>query len=362
MSLCPSSSHQLVAAAIAFRRARRKFPKNFGLDSALERAKGNPRESPAETTTTREGPINQARSSASLVRRAYSSRSDHICPASVRCRDHDRSCSEEGSIGCSCCRTRNVAEDISELRNDCSGGDTVDVAPGRECDQSVIASSADRKNEFAKPAERDRCETSYGISGGKAQHKSWREQMRGEDGRLYARQCSSKNYPGIISVACEENDELVRDESDNDDDNEEENVGNDDGDDNEEDDDDVAVINHKDSMCILAEKYKTSRKSRAKRCAKDNCKDKSQNKSQTSEAIDQPRESPRGNANAVPHEESASVKHVCRVRHCEGCDTARACRDRGCRQAPPEGEYDQFKCPLNGTRCCSSRAPCGRTF
>lgn len=38
MSLCPSSSHQLVAAAIAFRRARRKFPKDFGLKSAVERA------------------------------------------------------------------------------------------------------------------------------------------------------------------------------------------------------------------------------------------------------------------------------------------------------------------------------------
>jgi hypothetical protein len=33
MSLCPSSSHQLVAAAIAFRRARRKFPKDFGLEN-----------------------------------------------------------------------------------------------------------------------------------------------------------------------------------------------------------------------------------------------------------------------------------------------------------------------------------------
>lgn len=41
MSLCPSSSHQLVAAAIAFRRARRKFPKDFGLESAIERASRN---------------------------------------------------------------------------------------------------------------------------------------------------------------------------------------------------------------------------------------------------------------------------------------------------------------------------------
>lgn len=41
MSLCPSSSHQLVAAAIAFRRARRKFPKDFGLESSTECASGS---------------------------------------------------------------------------------------------------------------------------------------------------------------------------------------------------------------------------------------------------------------------------------------------------------------------------------
>jgi len=41
MSLCPSSSHQLVAAAIAFRRARRKFPKDFGLESTVEHISGN---------------------------------------------------------------------------------------------------------------------------------------------------------------------------------------------------------------------------------------------------------------------------------------------------------------------------------
>lgn len=41
MSLCPSSSHQLVAAAIAFRRARRKFPKDFGLESRAECVSGS---------------------------------------------------------------------------------------------------------------------------------------------------------------------------------------------------------------------------------------------------------------------------------------------------------------------------------
>lgn len=105
--------------------------------------------------TSREGPINQARSSSTLVRRACNSRSDHVCPASVRNRDYDRSCGKENSISCSCCRTRNVDEDISDLRDECSGGDAVDTVPSRECGEFVL-SGADRKNGFAKPFDRDR--------------------------------------------------------------------------------------------------------------------------------------------------------------------------------------------------------------
>jgi hypothetical protein len=97
-----------------------------------------------ETATNREGPINQARSGSTLVRRAYNSRSDHVCPASVRSRDYDDFCGKE--ISCSCCRTRNAGEDISVLRDECSGGDAVDTVPSRE----FASSDVDRKNGFAK--------------------------------------------------------------------------------------------------------------------------------------------------------------------------------------------------------------------
>jgi hypothetical protein len=89
----------------------------------------------AETATNREGSINQVRSSSSLVKRACSYRTDYVCLASVRYRDHDHSCGEEGYA---CRRFRNIgSENIPELRNDCSGGDAVDIVLGRECDRSV---------------------------------------------------------------------------------------------------------------------------------------------------------------------------------------------------------------------------------
>lgn len=209
-----------------------------------------------------------------------------------------------------------------------------------------------------------RCEVcGCGVPGGKAQHKSWHDQMQGKNGRLYVGQCCSKEYPGIIPASRERNDEKRCWEKN----------GNekDDNDDNDEDGS-VTVINHKDSMCILAEKYKVGRKCRGRRCEdkvrsddrtgreRNEC-----NKSLTSKVIDQP-ESPL--ENVVSHDRP-SVKHVCRA-HCECCGTAsRMARNscsRGCgRHAPPEGEFDRFKSPLNetaATHCCSSRAPCRRAF
>lgn len=185
--------------------------------------------------------------------------------------------------------------------------------------------------------------------------------MRGENSQLYARQCCSKEYPGIISASRERNDEK-RWERKN---------GN--GNDDNDEDGSMAVINHKDSMCILAEKYKVGRKCRGRRCGnkvrsadrteggRDEC-----NKSLTSKIIDQP-ESPL--ENAVPHDRP-SVKHVCRAAHCECCGTAAriassSCSRRCGRHAPPEGEFDRFKFPLNETAAthrCSSRAPCRRAF
>lgn len=200
-----------------------------------------------------------------------------------------------------------------------------------------------------------RCETrGSDVSGEKAQHKSWRDQMRGENSRLYARQCYSKEYSGIIPASRERNDKECREKNDD----------NDDGED-EDDDSGVAVINHKDSMCILAEKYKAERKWRGRRCedrerSGDRMGDKECNKSLTSEIIDQP-ESLLKIVNAVPHE-GPSVKHVCQTARCGTAAVARTC-GRGCgRHEPPEGE---LKSPLNETtaiRCCSSRAPCRRVF
>lgn len=199
------------------------------------------------------------------------------------------------------------------------------------------------------------------VSGGRAKYKSWHDQTRGENSRLYVGQCCSKEYPGIIPASRERNDEKRWEKKGNE---------NDDNDDNDEDGS-VAVINHKDSMCILAEKYKIGRKHRGRRSEdkgdrmggeRDEC-----NKSLTSKIIDQP-ESP-ALENAVSHDRP-SVKHVCRA-HCECCGTvARIARNscsRGCgRHASPEGEFDRFKPPLNETAAthgrCSSRPPCRRAF
>lgn len=205
-----------------------------------------------------------------------------------------------------------------------------------------------------------RCKVCGYVPDRNAQHKSWHDQMRGENSRLYVRQCCSKEYSGIISASRERNDEERWEKNGNE------------KDDNDNNDEDVVVINHKDSMCILAEKYKVGRKYRGRKCEdkvrsddrtgreRNEC-----NKSLTSKVIDQP-ESPL--ENAVPHHRP-SMKHVCRA-HCECCGTAsRIARNscsRGCgRHAPLEGEFDRFKSPLNETAAtyrCSSRAPCRRAF
>lgn len=182
---------------------------------------------------------------------------------------------------------------------------------------------------------------------GRVQCKSWRDQMRGENSQAHAWHCYSRDSD-IISAARERNVDEKR-----------ENV--DDGG-NDDDDNDVAVINHKDSMCILAEKYKAGRRFRGRRCdfdkarsgdrtvVKDEC-----NKSLTTETIDQ----------SQPRERHTSMKHVCRA-HCESCRTAvaRTC-GRGCRHAPTKTEFDRSKSPsseMAAVRYCSTRASCKRAL
>lgn len=107
----------------------------------------------AETATSYDGSINQAKSSSTLVRRACNLRSDHVCRTNVR--NGRNSYSKENSISCSCCRTRNNDEDILELQDECSGGDAIDTVPSREREQ-FVASDTDHKNEPVKATERDR--------------------------------------------------------------------------------------------------------------------------------------------------------------------------------------------------------------
>lgn len=209
-----------------------------------------------------------------------------------------------------------------------------------------------------------RCETHSEISDGRARYKSWRDQTRDGNSRLCAapRQCFSKLdcCPGIMSCRRERNDEETRDEK----------KAN--GDEDEDEDGGVAVINHKDSMCILVEKYKAgSRKCRGRRCgekARSGDRTGSCNKSLTSEIIDQPESPGVGSVNAVPLEELA--KHVYPRARCESC--VGIARSRvGCGRhatTPPEGEFERFKSiPLSepaaaATRCCLNRAPCRRVL
>lgn len=102
-----------------------------------------------------------------------------------------------------------------------------------------------------------RCETHGRICDGRARHKSWRDPVRDESSRLYALHCYSKDSD-IISGE-ERKDEEGANEREKEDEQEEEVE-------EEEDDDNVAVINHKDSMCILAEKYKAGKRCRDRRC------------------------------------------------------------------------------------------------
>ncbi|KZC03921.1 PREDICTED: uncharacterized protein LOC107193835 [Dufourea novaeangliae] len=137
--VCPSSSHQLVAAAIAFRRARRKFPKNYGLcgnfDDSMkvdktESVTGNEDSHEQENLPFSTRKCSNSRSSRAEAKAAWS---DEI--------------GESGSIKenllqkpiiCSCCRKRNEAAKANEPANvfkttdQCSAGDALDIVPSKE--------------------------------------------------------------------------------------------------------------------------------------------------------------------------------------------------------------------------------------
>ncbi|CAK9825277.1 hypothetical protein ANTRET_LOCUS3322 [Anthophora retusa] len=142
--VCPSSSHQLVAAAMAFRRARRKFPKNYGLCSTAEEGAGFEK---AESVSGNEEANNQENSSlkskkCSNVRsnRAESkTRWNEECGESTLVKENFL----QKPIICSCCRKRN---------EQCSSGDTLDIVLSKQ--QNGIA----KKSEFSKTEKMENCD------------------------------------------------------------------------------------------------------------------------------------------------------------------------------------------------------------
>ncbi|KAK9309682.1 hypothetical protein QLX08_000689 [Tetragonisca angustula] len=141
--ICPSSSHQLVAAAMAFRRARRKFPKNFGLYSN------------AEETTKFDNIENvsgneEANDQGNLPfppRNCSNARSSRVEGKTF----WNDECGESGSIRgnlpqklviCSCCRKRN---------DQCNAGDALDIVPSKE------HNGITQKSEFLKSEQVESC-------------------------------------------------------------------------------------------------------------------------------------------------------------------------------------------------------------
>ncbi|XP_076231461.1 uncharacterized protein LOC143177448 [Calliopsis andreniformis] len=157
--VCPSSSHQLVAAAIAFRRARRKFPKNYGLyDNPEEPEKYDK----AESVSVNEEANDQEDVQFS-TRKCTNVRSNRVEGKLV----WSDECGESGStkenllqkpIICSCCRKRNEAAKANEpmstfkTRDQCSAGDTLDIVPSKECNEIA------RKGDPTKSEQLENCE------------------------------------------------------------------------------------------------------------------------------------------------------------------------------------------------------------
>ncbi|XP_053977969.1 uncharacterized protein LOC128875945 isoform X1 [Hylaeus volcanicus] len=137
--VCPSSSHQLVAASIAFQRARRKFPKNYGLYGNQEVATNLDK---TESVMANEPP-NDQENQTFTSKKCPNGRSS---PAETKPAWSD-DCGENSTIKenllqkpiiCSCCRKRNEAARANEpsrifkTRDQCSAGDALDVVPNEE--------------------------------------------------------------------------------------------------------------------------------------------------------------------------------------------------------------------------------------
>ncbi|XP_031838859.2 uncharacterized protein LOC116429725 [Nomia melanderi] len=137
--VCPSSSHQLVAAAVAFRRARRRFPKNYGLSGNSEDAMKLDK---AESVTGNQD-LHEQENLPFSSRKYSNSRSGRAETKAVWSDEYGESGSIKENllqkpIICSCCRKRNEAAKANEPANvfktadQCSAGDTLDIVPSKE--------------------------------------------------------------------------------------------------------------------------------------------------------------------------------------------------------------------------------------
>ncbi|XP_043517430.1 uncharacterized protein LOC122532597 [Frieseomelitta varia] len=141
--ICPSSSHQLVAAAMAFRRARRKFPKNFGLYSNaedttkfdnIENVSGNEEANDQGNLPFPPRNCSNARSSRNEGKTFWNDECGESGPIKGN--------SPQKPIICSCCRKRN---------DQCNAGDALDIVPSKE------HNGITQKSEFFKSEQVESC-------------------------------------------------------------------------------------------------------------------------------------------------------------------------------------------------------------
>ncbi|KAL2713104.1 uncharacterized protein V1478_017297 [Vespula squamosa] len=127
---CPSVSHQLAAASIAFRRARKKFPKDYGVRS---------KDTKAEVEWTKKNKNDQPASSSSAKCMTNNDKSQCFCSPSVYSDDGPRYLSAKQSLSikqskCTCCRhNKEYFEESTRWSNDQSAvGDVLDKVSTRE--------------------------------------------------------------------------------------------------------------------------------------------------------------------------------------------------------------------------------------
>ncbi|XP_035726485.1 uncharacterized protein LOC118443505 isoform X2 [Vespa mandarinia] len=148
---CPSVSHQLAAASIAFRRARKKFPKDYGVRS---------KDNKTEIEWIKKNKNDQPVSSSSAKCMSNNDKSQCFCSPSVYSDDDPRYLSAKQSLSikqskCTCCRhNKEYFEESTRWSNDQSAvGDVLDKVSTRE--QFIDVESRKSVDRYNHDLERD---------------------------------------------------------------------------------------------------------------------------------------------------------------------------------------------------------------